>query len=65
MEYAIEILEAEISRLDKSIRQLDLMKKCMKEASARFKEINQLRRAIKVLKAKHSAKTMRLAASHS
>lgn len=60
MDYAIELLEAEITRLEKGIRQQGLTQQNMREASARFKEINQLRRAIKLLKVKQTAKTTHL-----
>lgn len=57
MDHAIKILNSEIQRLEKCIRQQELMQQNRKEASAFFSQISQLKRAIKHLKNKQATRT--------
>ncbi|MEH6307196.1 hypothetical protein RYH73_16230 [Olivibacter sp. CPCC 100613] len=52
MDYVIQLLEREKKELEVDIRQGDLMHKNMKQATQYFKNISELKRAIKVLRAK-------------
>ncbi len=52
MDYVIEVLEKEKKVLEGSIRNEDLLHKDMKQATRYMKNIQELKRAIKVLKAK-------------
>jgi len=52
MEYAIQLLEKEKRALEAGIREEDLMHRDMRLATQHFKNIGELKRAIKVLKVK-------------
>lgn len=52
MDYAIQLLEKEKKLLESSIREQDLMRKNMRQASQYMKKISELKRAVKVLKTK-------------
>lgn len=52
MEHAIAILEKEKKTLEACIRDQDLLRKDMRKASQHLKNIHELKRALKILKAK-------------
>jgi len=52
MEYAIQLLEKEKRVLETGIRAEDLMHRDMRRATQHFKNIGELKKAIKVLKVK-------------
>ncbi|MGO3241198.1 MAG: hypothetical protein ACTJFN_02095 [Sphingobacterium sp.] len=52
MDYVIQLLEKEKKVLEISIRDQDMLRKDMRKATQHLKNINELKRALKVLKAK-------------
>lgn len=52
MEYTIEFLEKERNRIEKHVRDHNLMEKDMGSASKELSRISELKRAIKILKLK-------------
>ncbi|MCL7986643.1 hypothetical protein M8998_01690 [Sphingobacterium sp. lm-10] len=52
MEYVIQLLEREKKVLETSIRDQDMLRKDMRKATLHLKNINELKRALKVLKTK-------------
>lgn len=52
MDYAIQLLENEKKLLENNIREQNLMRKNMKQATQDMKNISELKRAVKVLKTK-------------
>ena len=50
MEFVIAILEKEKKTLEAAIREQNLMMKDMRQATATLKNINDIRKAVKVLK---------------
>lgn len=54
MEYVIELLEDNKRYLERYIRDNNIMQKDMKQAAQQMGQINQLKRAIKILKLKTS-----------
>jgi len=52
MEYVIELLEKERKHLERNVRDQDLMHKNMNQATLQLKYINELKRAVKILKGK-------------
>jgi len=52
MDYVIRLLEKEKKTLETGIREADLMHRDMRQASQCFRNIGELKRAIKVLKVK-------------
>ena len=50
MEFVIAILEKEIKTLESAIREQNLMMKDMRLATANLKNINDIKKAIKILK---------------
>ncbi|WP_156142835.1 hypothetical protein [Sphingobacterium sp. SYP-B4668] len=55
MEYVIELLERERKSLERGVRDQDLMHKNMNQATLQLKYINELKRAVKILKGKSTA----------
>ena len=53
MNYAIRLLESERKKIDRTIRSNNLMQQDMKKARAGLSKINELKRAIKILKQKN------------
>lgn len=53
MDYAIELLEESKKHIEKHIRSHNLMQTDMKLATEKLGQVNQLRRAIKILKLKN------------
>ncbi|MFZ4861738.1 hypothetical protein ACL9RF_06085 [Sphingobacterium sp. Mn56C] len=52
MDYVIEFLEQNKRNLERGIRDTDLMRKDIRKATQQLGQINQLKRAIKILKVK-------------
>lgn len=52
MKYSINILESEKMRIDRSIKNNNLMNKDMRKAMAELSKISELKKAIKILKQK-------------
>ena len=50
MEFVIAILEKEKKTLEAAIREQNLMMKDMRQATATLKNINDIRKAVKILK---------------
>jgi hypothetical protein len=53
MDYAINLLKSEKKKIDREIRNDNLMQQDMKKARAEMSKINELKRAIKILKQKN------------
>jgi hypothetical protein len=53
MNYAITLLEQEKKKIGREIRNDNLMQQDMKKARAEMSKINELKRAIKILKQKN------------
>lgn len=54
MEYVIELLEENKKYLERNVIKTNLMQVNMQKATKDFKKINELKRAIKILKFKNS-----------
>ncbi len=54
MDYIIQLLEKEKKLLESDVREQDLMRKNMHQATLHFKNISDLKRAIKILRTKKS-----------
>lgn len=52
MDYVITLLEKEKKTLERTIREEDLMHKNMKQATLKLKNIGEIKRVLKILKAK-------------
>lgn len=52
MDYVITLLEKEKKILERKIREQDLMHKNMKQATLKLKNIGEIKRVLKILKAK-------------
>jgi hypothetical protein len=52
MDYVIKLLEKEKKMLERTIHDEDLMHKNIKQATIQLKNVNEIKRALKVLKAK-------------
>ncbi len=52
IEYPLRILEKEKRKLEKSIKQKDLLKKDLQEAGMELRKVSQLNQAIKCLRQK-------------
>lgn len=51
MTYALKTLEKEIKLLERNVREKDMMRQNMNDASLEFKKIAEIKKAIKKLKA--------------
>lgn len=56
MEYAIQLLEKERIKLDKSVKKNNLLQRDMTKATKEFSKITELKNAIKILKSKYRKK---------
>lgn len=52
MEYVIDLLEKEIKSLERSVRDGNMLRSDMKQATQYLKHIKELKRAVKILRAK-------------
>jgi len=52
MDYVITLLEKEKKTLERTIRDEDLMHKNMKQATSQLKNISEIKKVLKILKAK-------------
>ena len=52
MDYVITLLEKEKKTLERTMREEDLMRQNMKQATSQLKHIGEIKRVLKILKAK-------------
>ena len=52
MTYVIKLLETEKTSIERSMKAGDLMRRDMKRASEEFRKLTEIKKALKVLKAK-------------